>query len=201
MATDFIGTKTMNMDIVKAELKPWTDKDGNTRYYLNNIASLIGAYRRDTGRELNSYYDHEECRASGGRVRQCIEANIIPKTKAYIDEDGKVHVYGYASAGVGSQMMMPELIENAVNRTYGYCTEEERQQRMDCVGKTAYDVKVGDTVEIVDGRKEVGKTFIVAKVSAYFFSQYREPNTYLYDKDGFKVQAQHCKITDVGYSY
>lgn len=212
--TDFVGTLKMNMNSVQSELKSWTAKDGTTRYYINYISELIDDYREATGRELHSYYD-PMTGASAGRVRAIIERNILPHTKAYIDGDGLVHIYGWAIVGQGLGMGLPSLIEKAINWKFGYCTEDERQIRvekilttharwLDNYGKMLSDgdeAKIGDSVEIFKGRKEVGKVFTITKISHYQYNRWAKPSIYLYGEDGFKVNAENCYIRSVGYSY
>lgn len=198
---DFVSDIKMNMNLVRSNIRPWTDKEGNERFYVNNLSSLISDYRTANNCELRAYYDETEMRASGGRVRQIIESNILDKTKAFIDSDGCVHIYGYAVAGKGADMRMPELIVNAINFKYGYCDEATREKHKDLIGQSGDYSRVGDRVRIVKGRKEVGKVFEVATVSRFSFSSYRSPSVYLYADDGFKVSAGNCVIEDVGYSY
>lgn len=198
---DYISDAKMNMALVRSELKPWTDKEGHERYYINDVGHLISEFRIATGTELRSYYDHEMMRASGGRVRQIVEDNILDKTKVFIDSEGHVHIYGYACAGKGEEMAMPELIVKAVNRAYGFCDDATREKNKDLIGKSGECSRVGDIVKIVKGRKDVGKVFEVSKVSTYYFSSYADPSVYLYADDGFKVSAGNCVIEDIGYSY
>jgi hypothetical protein len=70
---DYVSDMKMNMALVKSKIRPWTDKEGKERYYINNVPYLISDYRSATNCELCSYYDHEMMRASGGRVREIIE--------------------------------------------------------------------------------------------------------------------------------
>lgn len=215
MNTDFVGTQKLNMDAVRSDLKPWIAKDGSVRYYVNCIELVIADYREATGRDLRSYYDWSEMRASAGRVRSIIEGNILPKTKVFIDDEGLVHIYGWAIVGQGLAMGLPSLIEKALNRKYGFCSEEERQARvekilkshnrqLDSYGKIYSDgdeAKIGDSVEIFKGRKEVGKIFKVTKITHYQYNRWADPSIYLYGEDGFKVNAENCIIRSVGYSY
>lgn len=198
---DYVSDIKMNMNLVRSNIRPWTDKEGNERYYVNAVSFLISDYRTANDCELRSFYDYEEMRASGGRVRQIIESNILDKTKVFIDSEGYVHIYGYAVAGKGADMGMPELIVKAVNLRYGYCDEATRETHRDLVGQSGEYSRVGDTVKVVKGRKEVGKVFEVATVSRFSFSSYRSPSVYLYADDGFKVSAGNCVIEDVGYSF
>ena len=211
--SEYIGEMKMNMNVVMSDLKSWTAKDGSIRYYVNNIGLLIDDWREYNHCELSTF-KWDEYRASPGRVRECIEANIIPKSKAYIDENGHVHVYGYAVGPMGEQMDLPKLIEKSINLKFGYCSEKERAKRMEnIISKheafekhighevpNGSDAKIGDTVVIMAGRKEVGKRFVITKRSEYHYSQYRRPSIYLYDGE-FKVNADNCRIVDVGYSY
>ena len=72
---DFVSDIKMNMNLVRSNIRPWTDKEGNERYYVNAVSALISDYRTANDCELRSYYDEVEMRASGGRVRQIIESN------------------------------------------------------------------------------------------------------------------------------
>ncbi|MBQ1293275.1 MAG: hypothetical protein IIY21_04510 [Clostridiales bacterium] len=191
----------MNMNIVKSVLRPWTDKEGNVRYYINDIEMMLNNYRSATDSHLRSYYDWEEMRASGGRVREIIEGNILSKTKVFIDSDGYVNIYGYATAGKGREMKIPELLVKVVRYFYGFCDEETREANRGLIGKSGEESRVGDIVKIVKGRKEVGKVFEVFKITAFSYSRYADPSVYLYAEDGFKVSATNCVIEDVGYSY
>lgn len=198
---DYKSDIKMNMNVVSSIIRPWTDKDGNVRYYINNISTLISDYRAKTDSEVVSYYDFEEMHASGGRVRLIIEGNILSKTKVYVDSEGYVNIHGYAVAGKGAEMQIPELIVNAVNFAYGYCDESVRLENKKLIGKSGEYSRIGDHVKIVKGRKEVGKIFEVSKITRYSFNMYAEPSVYLYAEDGFKVSAKNCIIEDVGYSF
>lgn len=198
---DYVSDTKMNMALVKSKIRPWTDKEGKERYYINNVPYLISDYRSAMNCELYSYYDYELMRASGGRVREIIESNILDKTKVFIDSEGHVNIYGYASTGKGAEMAMPELIVKAVNLAYGFCDEKTREKNKELIGESGERSRVGDTVKIVKGRKEVGKVFEVSRVSTYTFNRYADPSVYLYAEDGFKVSAGNCVIEDVGYSY
>ena len=189
------------MDTVKSCLKPWMDKDGNVRYYVNDIESLIYEYREYNDVELVSYYDYENMRASAGRVRQKIEHNILSKTKIYIDSDGHIIIYGYAIYGKGLDMELPKIIESAVNFKYGFCPENVREKNKKLIGQCGKYARIGDIVEIVKGRKSLGKTFIITKITKYCYSNYSDPSMYLYEDENFKVNAENCIIRDVGYSY
>ena len=191
----------MNMNIVKSALRPWTDKEGNTRYYINNIEMMLNNYRSATNSHMNSYYDWGEMRASGGRVREIIEGNILSKTKVFIDSEGYVNIYGYATAGRGKEMKIPELLVKAARYFYGYCDEETRENNKKLIGKSGEGSRVGDIVKIVKGRKEVGKVFEVFKITTFSYNRYADPSVYLYAEDGFKVSAGNCVIEDVGYTY
>lgn len=191
----------MNMNLVKSGLKPWTDKEGNVRYYINNLEYLLSNYRTAVGKELRAYYDHVEMHASAGRVKQIVEANILPKTKLFIDSEGVVNIYGWAILGKGKEMGLPELLVTAVRYFYGFCDEKTREGHKDLIGTSGCNSRIGDTVKITKGRKEVGRTFEVARISNYSYSSYADPVVYLYAEDGFKVSADNCVIENVGYSY
>ena len=199
---DYKSDIKMNMNLVKSALRPWTDKEGSTRYYINGIGTMLYNYRSATDSHLRSFYDWGEMRASGGRVREIIEGNILPKTKMFIDSEGYVHIYGYAVGGQGEAMGLPELLVKAARYFYGFCDEETREANKEqLVGKSGEESRVGDTVKIVKGRKEVGKVFEVFKISTFSYNRYADPSVYLYAEDGFKVSASNCTIEDVGYSY
>jgi len=199
--TTYKSDVKMNMNLVRSNLKPWTDKEGNDRYYVNDLGYLLSKYRSATDSNLKSYYDWGEMRASGGRVREIIEGNILPKTKMFIDSEGYVNIYGYAIAGMGEAMGLPELLVKVARYFYGYCDEETREGHKDLIGKSGSNSRIGDTVRITKGRKEVGKVFEVFKISTFSYSRYADPSVYLYAEDGFKVSANNCTIEDVGYSY
>lgn len=199
--TTYKSDVKMNMNLVRSNLKPWTDKEGNIRYYINGIQTMLYNYRSATDSHLRSYYDYDDMHASGGRVREIIEGNILPKTKMFIDSEGYVHIYGYAIVGQGEAMGLPELLVKVARYFYGYCDEETREGHKDLIGKSGEESRVGDTVRIVKGRKEVGKVFEVFKITTYSYSRYADPSVYLYAEDGFKVSASNCTIEDVGYSY
>lgn len=198
---DFKSDIKLNAKLVKDRICPWTDKEGNQKFYINNIEQILSKYRSAMDCELRAYYDYEEMRASPGRVRQIIEQNILDKTKVYIDSEGYVHIYGYAVAGKGLDMKIPQLIVNALNREYGYCDEETRERNKELIGKSGECSRIGDTVKIVKGRKEVGRVFEVSRITEYHFSRWADPSVYLYADDGFKVSASNCIIEEVGYSY
>lgn len=198
---DYVSDIKMNMNLVRSAILPWKDKEGNERFYINNVEYLISDYRRATNTELRSYYNWDEMRASGGRVREIIEGNIMPKTKVYVDAKGHVHIYGYAASGVGADIGMPQLITKAVNFVYGYCDEGTRENNKKLIGKSGRESRVGDTVKIVKGRKEVGKVFEVSSVSKYLYNRWADPSVYLFAEDGFKVSGDNCEIVDVGYSF
>lgn len=201
--SDYMSSERYDVERIKSYIRPWMDKEGNPRYYVD-VPHLVNAYRDDTDTHLRGHWDYWEG-ANGARVRECIEANIIPKTKAYFDGDGFLHVYGYATVGKGEQMGLPEYIEKCASLFYGVASEEERAKRAErLVGKSGFSDSnspdVGDTVEIFKGRKEVGKTFVIARMTRYSFSVYRPPSIYFHDSEGFKVSADNCRIVDVGNS-
>lgn len=89
MTTD---EKTASMDKIKAELKPWTSRAGETRYYVNNWKDLAGI--------SVEYYN-------SGNVRSVVVTDLkgeeqdmsnskygrtVASGKVYFDETGKVHV-------------------------------------------------------------------------------------------------------------
>ena len=198
--SEYVSRMSVCVEKVQSELKPWTDRNGNVRYYVNNIEYWIDKYRSATDTHLRSYYDWSEMRASGGRVREIIEGNILPNTKVYIDGEGYIHVYGWAAAGQGARMCLDEYIAKVVTYFLGYVALDDHERiSKDVLGHEGRDADVGDVVEIVKGRKEVGKVFTVAKVTKYHFSQYQSPSVYLYDADGFKVNGDNCKVVEVGY--
>ena len=198
---DFKSDIKMNMKLVESGLRPWTDKEGNIRFYVNNVSDLIDDYRDATGHSFDTSYDFVNMRASPGRVREIIESNILEKTKVFIDSEGYIHIYGYATAGKGAEMRIPQMIVRAVNKVYGFCDDETREKNKALIGQSGRESRVGDTVKVIKGRKEVGKVFEVSKLSSYSFSSYADPSVYLYADDGFKVSADNCVIEDVGYSY
>lgn len=198
--TDYISDIRMNMDIVISKLRPWTDKEGKVSYV--EVGKIIDECREIRNYDAHSFYDWEDMCASPGRVMECIERNIIPKTKAFIDEDGFVHIYGYALGDMGRRLGLLDEIVESCRHFYGYATEEERQSRKDDIGKSGNKAKVGDIVEIVKGRKQVGYVFEVARTYKYYTSGYRWATEILYliDRNGFKVNADNCAIADVGYT-
>ena len=162
---------------------------------------MVSNYRSANDCEMKSYYDIVNMRASAGRVREIIESNILSKTKVFIDSEGYVNIYGYATAGKGKEMKIPELLVKVVRYFYGFCDKDIREANRGLIGKSGEESRIGDIVKIVKGRKEVGKVFEVCKITSYSFSYYANPSVYLYAEDGFKVSASNCVIEDVGYSY
>lgn len=196
MDGDFVDTRTYDMNRIKSLFRPWTSKDGEIRYYINDATHLIESE--------HDYYDWGEMRASGGRVWNIIIGNIMPKTKVFIDIDGHLHVYGWACHGQGEAMELPKVIANAVWKEYGIADERVREMRAKkLVGHSAHNqyTDVGDVVKIVRGRKSVGMVFTITRVTYYHYSQYAKPSVYLYDDtQDFKVNAENCEIVDVGFS-
>ena len=189
------------MAVVMSSIKPWTAPDGSVRYYIDSVSRVLSDYRSAGHDSLAHHgFSFDDDRAGPLRVRECIEANIIPRTKVYIDSEGYVHIYGYAIVGKGAEMGLPATIEKAVLSMYGFCSEEEREARRKDIGFMGTHARVGDTVEITAGRKSVGRVFEVARITEYSYSQYRPSSVYLWDADGFKVQAHNCTLREVGYA-
>lgn len=198
--SEYVSRMSVCVEKVQSELKPWTDKNGNVRYYVNHIEEWIDEYRDVTDTHLRSYYNWSEMRASGGRVREILEGNILPNTKVYVDSEGFIHVYGWAATGQGARMGLDEYIVKVVDYFFGYISMRDHARiSEDILGYSGRHTDVGDVVEVVQGRKEVGKVFTVAKVTKYYFSQYQPPSVYLYDADGFKVNGDNCKVVEVGF--
>lgn len=204
-----VSTQPVDMDRVRAALKPWTAKDGSVRYYINNIGNLLDDSRTARGVERRSYYDWVEMRASYGRVADIIEGHILPNTKTYIDENGFIHVSGWAACGKGHDMGLDTKIIRAVNRVYGIeINKHVYKTRCNALKTQEYyaeypddNAQVGDVVRIVKGRKAVGDIFIITHISKYYPTVYsRHPTVYLHGQDGFKVNADNCELMIIGYS-
>ena len=195
MANDYIPSETFDIVRIQTALKPWTAPNGTIRYYID-VESTVYDYREATDSHLHGYYDWEQMRANGDRVRECIEANVLPKTKAYFDIEGKLHIYGYALGPTGDNMRMPQFIAKCAQYFYGFNSEEHSYRIFKNSGKHVNAPIIGDVVRIVKGRKEVGRTFVVAKITQYQYNIYAPTTTYLWASDGFKVNMDNCTFAD-----
>lgn len=46
---DYVSETKMDMRKVRS-IRPWTDKEGNERFYIRDVGSLVSEYRHATGR-------------------------------------------------------------------------------------------------------------------------------------------------------
>ena len=180
------------MELNGIELNEWTNPStGEVRYYVNNIADLLGLTYETYKTGSISYAELNGEKLSNSKARQLLAA--ISDTKVWITEDGEIHSRGSQDiAGQVAEVIVTareeqeaadeaeQISESADGQEEQAEVEDGEQEDVEPVQVTTMRVnayknllKDAEYAEIVDARDEAHALALTGEITAYEADQIR----------------------------